>query len=270
MARTARIKSEGEGTVYYHLMSRASNRQHLFRKAAPKDRLMELARRAAEFSGISLVAVTVMDNHFHILCRVERTGEKVPLEEVVRRVGVLKGAKAAEALSSRWRTMAAAGMDAVLDLELDRYRSRMNDISAFMKTMKELFAIWYNREYAYCGSVWSGVFKSTMVEGGRYLECCRRYVVMNPVRAGIVSEARAYRWAWSAETEETEGYAGCLPARRVAQIGSGKLLGSEEFVVRWVFALGWRFRSRTVAAHEVEGIGFSSHGWKLAMRERAA
>ena len=40
MARTPRIKSSGEGTAYYHLISRCSNRQFLFRKAASKDRLM--------------------------------------------------------------------------------------------------------------------------------------------------------------------------------------------------------------------------------------
>ena len=67
MARTPRIKSLGEGTAYYHLISRCSNRQFLFRKAVVKDRLMELAKRAAEFSGVKLLALTVMDNHFHIL-----------------------------------------------------------------------------------------------------------------------------------------------------------------------------------------------------------
>jgi REP element-mobilizing transposase RayT len=226
MARTARVKSVGEGTAYYHLVSRASNKQFLFRKSAAKDRLAELARRAAEFSGVKLVAFAVIDNHYHILCKVTRTGDPVSQDEVVRRVGVLKGAKAAESLAERWRELAAAGFDATLESELGRYRARMNDISEFMKTMKELYAIWYNREYDYSGSIWSGVFKSTMVEGGRYLEYCRRYVMMNPVRAGIVSQVKDYRWVWGAEPEETEGFAGCLPewsvTARVAQVGAGE------------------------------------------------
>ena len=100
MARTARVKSVGEGTAYYHLVSRASNKQFLFRKSAAKDRLAELARKAAEFSGVKLVAFAVMDNHYHILCKVTRTGDPVSQDEVVRRVGVLKGAKAAERRSS--------------------------------------------------------------------------------------------------------------------------------------------------------------------------
>ena len=271
MARTARVKSNGEGTAYYHLVSRASNKQFLFRKSAAKDRLAELARKAAEFSGIKLVAFAVMDNHYHILCKVTRSGDPVPQEEVVRRVGVLKGTKAAESLAEHWRELAAAGFDATLESELNRYRVRMNDISEFMKTMKELYAIWYNHEYDYSGSIWSGVFKSTMVEGGRYLEYCRRYIMMNPVRAGIVSQMKDYRWVWGADLEETEGFAGCLPKwsvmARVAQVGAGKIFGSESFVRKWIYGLGDKFPAARTAVHAVGSIGFSSHGWRLANKD---
>ena len=275
MARTARVKSVGEGTAYYHLVSRASNKQFLFRKSAAKDRLAELARKAAEFSGIKLVAFAVMDNHYHILCKVTRSCDPVPQEEVVRRVGILKGTKAAEFLAEHWRELAAAGFDATLESELNRYRARMNDISEFMKTMKELYAIWYNREYDYSGSIWSGVFKSTMVEGGRYLEYCRRYIMMNPVRAGIVSQVKDYRWVWGADPGEMEGFAGCLPEWsvmvRVAQVGAGKIFGSEAFVRKWICGLGDKFPAARTVAHAVGSIGFSSHGWRLAKRdERAA
>ena len=150
MARTARLKSSGEGTAYYHLISRCSNRQFLFRKAAAKDRLMDLAKRAAEFSGVKLLALTIMDNHFHILCSVTQSNELVSQEEIIRRVGILKGEAAAQELRERWENFEAAGFVSMLEVELYRYRARINDISAFMKTMKELFAIWYNRKYDYC------------------------------------------------------------------------------------------------------------------------
>ena len=275
MARTARVKSNGEGTAYYHLISRASNRQFLFRKAASKDKLADLVRRAAEFSGIRLVAFAVMDNHYHILCRVTRSSEPVPQDEIVRRVEILKGGRAASALSERWDELAAAGFTATLDAELARYRARMNDISAFMKTLKELFAIWYNREYDYTGSVWSGAFKSTMVERGRHLAYCRKYILMNPVRAGIVAQTKEYRWAWGENTDETEGFAGCLPegwsvAKRVAQVGAGKLFGSEAFVRKWICGLGDKFPAARTAAQAVGEIGFSSHGWRLVKKAETA
>ena len=267
MARTARVKSTGEGTAYYHLMSRASNRQFLFSKSAAKDRLMDITRRAAEFSGVKLLAVTVMDNHFHILCSVTRKNKPVAQEEIIRRVGVLKGEKAAKMLTEHLERLSAAGFTSMLEAELDGYRRRMGDISAFMKTMKELFAVWYNREYRYCGSIWSGVFKSTMVESGRYLEYCRRYIMMNPVRAGIVTQIKAYRWVWGDIPSESEVFLGFNPKGegKVAQIGSGKIFGSVGFVVRWIGAMG--FTAKRTVAHAVGNVGYSSHGWRLAKQD---
>ena len=270
MARTRRVKSMAEGTAHYHLVSRACNRQFLFRKAKAKDRLADLVKRAAEFSGIELEAFAMMDNHIHVLCTIVRNGEKVPEAEVVRRIRVLKGNRAADAFAERCEDLAAAGFDATLEAELDRYRVRMNDISEFMKTVKELFAIWFNREFGYIGSVWSGVFKSTMVEGGEYFARCRRYILLNPVRAGIVSQAKDYRWVWQRNAAETEVFSGCLPAEwlaaRVAQISEGKIYGSEEFVRRWIVGLGSKFNAARVLARAVGEIGFSSHGWRIAAK----
>ena len=267
MARTPRIKSSGEGTAYYHIISRCSNRQFLFRKDAAKDRLMDLAKRVAEFSGVKLLALTVMDNHFHILCSVTQSNEPVSQEEIIRRIGVLKGESAAQEVRKRWEDLAAAGFTSMLAAELDRYRARMNDISAFMKTLKELFAIWYNRRYDYCGSIWCGVFKSTMIESGRYLEYCRRYVIMNPVRAGMVTQIKAYRWVWSDNADEISLFAGFDPGGgKVVQISEGKVFGSAGFVRMWIGGMASRHKD----AHEVleigslEMVGYSSHGWRLA------
>ena len=267
MARTPRIKSSGEGTAYYHIISRCSNRQFLFRKDAAKDRLMDLAKRVAEFSGVKLLALTVMDNHFHILCSVTQSNEPVSQEEIIRRIGVLKGESAAQEVRKRWEDLTAAGFTSMLAAELDRYRARMNDISAFVKTLKELFAIWYNRRYDYCGSIWCGVFKSTMIESGRYLEYCRRYVIMNPVRAGMVTQIKAYRWVWSDNADEISLFGGSDPGGgKVVQIGEGKVFGSAGFVRMWIGGMASRHKD----AHEVleigslEMVGYSSHGWRLA------
>ena len=57
--------------------------------------------------------------------------------------------------------------------------------------------------------------------------------------------------------------------RRVAQIGGGKVFGSEAFVVATAFAIGNLFRSRHVSARAVGELGFATHGWRLA-KEAAA
>ena len=148
----------------------------------------------------------------------------------------------------------------------------MNDISEFMKTFKETFNVWYKRERKYTGSIWSGRFASTLIDGGRYRATCMRYVYLNPVRAGIVKHATDYAWSWIAAPDEP--FEGTVPEerllRRVAQIGGGKIFGSEAFVVSMAFALGDRSRSRSIAARAVEGLGYATHGWRLARAETAA
>ena len=272
MARTARVKSKADGTAYYHLVARTTNKQFLLKDARAKKELARLICKAAEFSGIELEAWTIMDNHFHIACKVVR-GEKVSQDEIVRRVRILKNDKAADELEQRWNGMIAGGLVATVESELDRYRARMSDISQFMKTLKELFAVWFNKEYKYCGSIWSGVFKSTMIEDGRYMSNCRKYIALNAVRAGIVRQVREYLWVWVRKDEESEIMEGCLPTwamRRVAQLSSGKIYGSREYVETWTYRLGDKFPAASVPARMVGKIGYATHGWRLAKKDAAA
>lgn len=266
MARTNRIKSTAAGTAYYHLMSRTNDRRFLFDKGRVKTQLVGALRRAAEFSGVEIDAYVAMDNHFHIVCKVVRPEEPVPEDELIRRVAALKGVRAADELALHWKELREIGMEASVAEAQDRLRARMNDISEFMKTFKETFNVWYKRDRKYTGSIWSGRFASTVVEGGRYRATCMRYVYLNPVRAGLVARAADYPWSWIAAIDAP--FAGSVPEwrlmRRVAQIGGGKVFGSEAFVVATAFALGNLFRSRHVSARAVEEMGFATHGWRLA------
>ncbi len=268
MARTSRLKKNAVCTAHYHLMSRANDRKFLFEKGRVKSSLIDALKRAAEFSGIKLEAYAGMDNHFHVVCKVVRTDEPVPEEELIRRVTVLKGAQAGAELAEHWSELRSMGMHSVVEAAQKRLRERMNDISEFMKTFKEVFNIRFKRERGYCGSIWSGRFKSTLIEGGRYLETCRRYVYLNPVRAGIVRHAADYAWCWIAPSDLPS--VGSVPderlLRRIVQIGEGKIFGSLEFVTAQAFALGDRFKSRGVAARAVEEMGYATHGWRLAKK----
>ena len=266
MARTARVKKTCGGAAYYHLMSRTNDRRFLFGKGRVKTQLVDALKRAAAFSGVEIDAYVAMDNHFHVVCKVVRGDAPIPEDEILRRVAALKGARAAEELASHWKELRGIGMDSAVAEAQDRLRARMNDISEFMKTFKETFNVWYKRERRYTGTIWSGRFMSTLVEGGRYRAVCMRYVYLNPVRAGIVTRAADYAWSWIATFDAP--FAGSVPEgrlmRRVAQIGGGKIFGSEAFVVTMAFALGDRFRSRHVPTRTVEELGFATHGWRLA------
>lgn len=280
MARTRRIKKDTD--AYYHLMSRTNDRRFLFEKGAVRSELVTALRRAADFCGVQLKAYVAMSNHFHVVVKVAKPDEPVGADELLRRVGVLKGDRATQELAERWEGLSAAGLDALLKEEQDRLRVRMHDISEFMKLFKELFDRVFKRDRKYCGSIWSGRFASTLVQDGEYLARCMRYVVYNPVRAGIVSQAKDYLWSWSEDDEIRQASAGPVPGAwwlgRVVQIGAGKVFGDAAFVVATAFALGDRFRSGGIGAHPVsrlrscagEVIGYSTHGWRLAKRDEEA
>ena len=164
MARTRRIKTDGN--AHYHLMSRANDRRFLFEKGAVKTELVAALRRTAEFCGIAIKAYAAMGNHFHVVVKVTKPDEPVGTQELLRRVGVLRGEKAMRELSGRWDDLVAAGFDATLREEQDRLRARMHDVSEFVKLFKEVFDRIYKRDRKYCGSIWSGRFASTLIEDG--------------------------------------------------------------------------------------------------------
>ena len=80
---------------------------------------------------------------------------------------------------------------------------------------------------------------------------------------GVCPRHSDYRWSWCEDSE-----AGAFPEgwmlRKVPQITAGKVFGSFAFVGSTAVDLGDRFRARSVTAHPVGDIGYSTHGWKLA------
>ena len=50
-----------------------------------------------------------------------------------------------------------------------------------------------NRKYERCGTLWQSRYKSSLVQDDLYLLTCQRYIELNPVRAGLVSNPAHYR-----------------------------------------------------------------------------
>ena len=193
MARIARIKAEGE--AFYHVVSRIANKAFLLNDAEKKRVFVNMMHRAADFSGVDVITYVVMDNHFHLCVKIpEREGE-VPESEILRRVGVLYGKDRRDALERRLAGCREEGDDAAADAELAKLRSRMGDLSEFMKTFKQRVSQWYNSNYGHEGTLWGGRFKSVLVEDGRYLRNLVAYIHGNPIRAGLVTRAADYEWS---------------------------------------------------------------------------
>jgi REP element-mobilizing transposase RayT len=69
------------------------------------------------------------------------------------------------------------------------------NLSKGMRQLNGVYTQYFNREYNRVGHVFQGRFKGILVERDSYLMELSRYVVLNPVRAGMVNQAED--WTWS-------------------------------------------------------------------------
>ena len=68
-------------------------------------------------------------------------------------------------------------------------------LSSGMKWLNGRYAQTFNRRYARAGHLFQGRFHARLIEKESYLQEVLRYVVLNPVRAGMVSRPEEYRWS---------------------------------------------------------------------------
>lgn len=68
-------------------------------------------------------------------------------------------------------------------------------ISSLMRRLSARQGRRVNRLERRIGTLWSGRFKSSVVDTDQYLLSCLRYVELNPVRAGMVHRPEDYRWS---------------------------------------------------------------------------
>ena len=107
------------------------------------------------------------------------------------------------------------------------------NLSTAIQYLNGVYAQWWNKRHARVGHVLQGRFKAQLIQReGYFLEACR-YVVLNPVRAGLVQ--RVEDWAWSSYAAT----AGLAP--EPALLTTGLILGTPS-------AAAWRAYRAFIAA----------------------
>ena len=64
-----------------------------------------------------------------------------------------------------------------------------------MQYMGRLYVRYFNDSYAPTGTLFEGRFRSSQVREDEYFLACLRYLELNPVRAGMLSDPGDYRWS---------------------------------------------------------------------------
>ncbi len=139
MSRKLRVISQ---SGIYHIILRGNNRMEIFRDHEDFEKLLSVLKRYKEKSNYEIYAYCLMNNHFHILLKIDTE----PLSQVMRRICVS-------------------------------------------------YVYWYNQKYSRVGNLFQDRFRSESVENDEYFLTVLRYILRNPVKAGIIKDIENYKWS---------------------------------------------------------------------------
>ena len=64
-----------------------------------------------------------------------------------------------------------------------------------MQAVGRRYVRYFNDTQKRSGTLWEGRYKSTLIQTDRYLLACMVYIDLNPVRAGLATQAADYPWS---------------------------------------------------------------------------
>lgn len=188
-----RVRLKGQ-RAHYHCLSRIVAGERLLGEAE-REVFGRMLDRVAGFCGVRVLTFAVLSNHFHLLVEVPAP-RRLSDAELMRRYRLLYGGE----VGSSWH-LPADRLEALLAEDgpaAERWRSRlhrrMHDVSEFMRTLKQRFALWFNRSHNRFGTLWAECFKSLLVEPSVLaLRTVAAYIDLNPVRAGMAEDPADFK-----------------------------------------------------------------------------
>lgn len=70
-----------------------------------------------------------------------------------------------------------------------------DSLPQMMQAVGRRYVRYFNDAQGRSGTLWEGRYRSTLIQTERYLLACMVYIDLNPVRAGLVADARDYPWS---------------------------------------------------------------------------
>jgi REP element-mobilizing transposase RayT len=207
---------------YYHCISRCVRRAFLcgegfeHRKQWIEDRIQLLA---ANFAA-SVCGFSVMDNHLHVLVRLDPLAANAwSDEEVVRRWLAVYPPPALD-MNDAKLLQAWVAAELKDERKVAAYRQRLTELGWFMKALKEPLARLANKEDDCKGTFWEGRYKSIAILDEEALLATCAYIDLNPVAAGIAATPETSRHTSVRQRVEHAKAKGKLAELKAAARGS--------------------------------------------------
>ena len=180
-------------TPFYHCVSRCVRRAFLCgidnysgkNYEHRRDWLEAKLLDTANVFAIKLCAYAVMHNHYHVVLHVrpDIASEWTDLDVVNRWHQLFNGTLFSQRFARGGSLLNVERR--VLKRDIKVWRSRLTDISWYMRIVNESIARQANEEDQCTGRFWEGRFKSQALLDERALLACMAYVDLNPIRAKI-------------------------------------------------------------------------------------
>ncbi len=68
-------------------------------------------------------------------------------------------------------------------------------LSKSLQMLGRYYVQYFNFCYRRTGTLWEGRYKATLIDSELFLLACMRYIELNPVRAGMVTDPVEYPWS---------------------------------------------------------------------------
>ena len=96
------------------------------------------------------------------------------------------------------------------------------NLSVAMRQLNGVYTQRFNRRHERCGHVLQGRFGAQLVDGEAYLREVCRYILLNPVRAGLVTHPGGWRWSSFRATAGETAVPGFLSVDWVRNLSGAK------------------------------------------------
>ena len=136
-----RKRNDTPGTIH-HVIQRGNNRNYIYENTRDKKEFLSLLSTALTTHDALLLQYALMDNHYHLLVRVDT-----------------------------------------------------QPLAHLMWNLNRSYTMYYNQRYNRIGTIYGGRYKSYLLADSQKFYSTVRYIVRNPVKAGLASTPAQYRWS---------------------------------------------------------------------------
>ena len=221
-------------TRWYHCISKCVRSAFLMADEAGNDRKQWIENRLqllAKNFAIAVGGFAVMDNHLHVLCRLDsQLGETWSAEDVIRRwIAVYPPRTLAmddPEVVDMWVKHHAQNAQRVKVL-----RERLTDLGWFMKALKEPLSRMCNKADGVKGTFWEARYKSIAILDEEALLATCAYIDLNPVAAGIAEVPESSNHTSIKQRfdhAKSKGKTSALKAARQGTVAGSKAAGNLE------------------------------------------